>query len=62
MVQPGGGGGYNFLCQHGPQECAGNIAIACARDAAKNIEQYLTFVNCIMREFVGGEAAEKVLE
>ena len=41
-------GGYNFTCQHGPNECAGNEMLACARQYIGQHETYVKFTLCVM--------------
>ncbi|XP_069956198.1 gamma-interferon-inducible lysosomal thiol reductase [Cherax quadricarinatus] len=52
--------GYVFECQHGPDECEGNIMMACAREYIEEDEFFMTFLNCIMSEFEGASAGELV--
>nr|CAD7432270.1 unnamed protein product [Timema monikensis] len=42
-------GQWNFTCQHGPNECVGNIVQACAlRTLREQPEQQMEFINCVM--------------
>merc|ERR1712226_1686377 len=40
--------GWNFTCQHGPQECRGNKLQACVLDQVPDPEEYLPAINCLM--------------
>lgn len=42
-----GNGTFEFTCQHGPRECEGNIVEGCANLLAKDVDQSLSFVNCV---------------
>ncbi|CAF4193870.1 unnamed protein product [Rotaria sp. Silwood2] len=37
---------YQFVCQHGPDECLGNLIHTCVLNFYPAIEQYMPFVNC----------------
>jgi len=37
---------YKFTCQHGPDECLGNLIHTCALNFYPKIEQYIGFINC----------------
>nr|XP_022910309.1 GILT-like protein 1 [Onthophagus taurus] len=39
---------WTFLCQHGPQECNGNMLQACGLKFAANQDDKINFVNCVM--------------
>lgn len=41
-------GGYDFTCQHGPNECIGNILLACAKKYIEDQETYVNFNICVM--------------
>lgn len=44
--------GYSFKCQHGPNECSGNMYQACLLDLIKNIpedvQKKVPVIGCIM--------------
>lgn len=42
------GGGYKFECQHGPDECEGNLMLACAKNYITDQSQYVDFTLCVM--------------
>ncbi|XP_047484295.1 GILT-like protein 1 isoform X1 [Penaeus chinensis] len=46
-------GGYAFTCQHGPEECKGNMMLTCAKKYIPSEDRYMAFVNCVMRERAG---------
>ncbi|CAF1281144.1 unnamed protein product [Rotaria sordida] len=37
---------YQFVCQHGADECLGNLIHTCVLNFYPTIEQYMPFVNC----------------
>nr|CAD7459196.1 unnamed protein product [Timema tahoe] len=42
-------GQWSFTCQHGPNECVGNIVQACAlRTLRDQPDQQMEFINCVM--------------
>uniref|UniRef100_A0A2P2I703 Gamma-interferon-inducible lysosomal thiol reductase-like n=1 Tax=Hirondellea gigas TaxID=1518452 RepID=A0A2P2I703_9CRUS len=43
-----GQGGYLFVCQHGPDECAGNMMLACAKNYISDGDLYVEFNICVM--------------
>lgn len=57
------GDSYIFVCQHGPNECQGNMMIACAKNLIQSEELFMDFTNCIMTVFTaaagGPQCAEK---
>ncbi|XP_027232210.2 gamma-interferon-inducible lysosomal thiol reductase-like [Penaeus vannamei] len=55
------GDGYTFECQHGPDECEGNIMLTCAKKYSSE-EQYMSFANCTMAELVGTAAGARCAE
>uniref|UniRef100_A0A0B7A7L4 Saposin A-type domain-containing protein n=1 Tax=Arion vulgaris TaxID=1028688 RepID=A0A0B7A7L4_9EUPU len=38
---------WQFQCQHGPQECIGNLIATCTIEIVKNITVYFPFLNCM---------------
>ncbi|XP_064121373.1 gamma-interferon-inducible lysosomal thiol reductase-like isoform X1 [Macrobrachium nipponense] len=42
------GEGWAFSCQHGADECKGNMIHACAKDHFKDINLEMDFVNCLL--------------
>ncbi|CAG5132988.1 unnamed protein product [Candidula unifasciata] len=38
---------WQFTCQHGAQECVGNIIATCTIAIVKNIDVYFPFLNCL---------------
>jgi len=46
--KPDGKGGFNFTCQHGPEECKGNKMFACAMHYISDHHQYVNFTTCAM--------------
>ena len=41
-------GGYLFDCQHGDDECIGNIMLACAKKYIVQQDDYVDFSLCVM--------------
>merc|ERR1719209_984847 len=41
------GNGWSFSCQHGDDECKGNMITACAQSKLNNINTEMEFVNCM---------------
>ena len=41
-------GGYEFECQHGPEECEGNMMLACAKTYIPDQDTYVEFNICVM--------------
>ncbi|KAA0202691.1 hypothetical protein HAZT_HAZT001179 [Hyalella azteca] len=46
--EPTAEGGYTFTCQHGDDECRGNMIHACAQKFLPNIDVEMDFVNCLL--------------
>ena len=42
------GDGYSFECQHGPDECAGNIVIDCGQKYITDYDLFLEYNFCLM--------------
>ncbi|XP_009069748.1 PREDICTED: gamma-interferon-inducible lysosomal thiol reductase, partial [Acanthisitta chloris] len=40
-------GKWNFECQHGPEECLGNMIEACLMHEAKNLSSYFPVIFCL---------------
>ncbi|XP_071521691.1 gamma-interferon-inducible lysosomal thiol reductase-like [Panulirus ornatus] len=53
------GEGYTFECQHGPDECEGNMMLTCAKGYIPSEEQFMAFTNCVMTNFVGAAAGKQ---
>ncbi|XP_064095764.1 gamma-interferon-inducible lysosomal thiol reductase-like [Macrobrachium nipponense] len=53
--------GYTFRCQHGPEECHGNMMLTCAKNYLPE-EQFLAFTNCVMETFLATKAEETCAE
>ncbi|KAK3873595.1 hypothetical protein Pcinc_021400 [Petrolisthes cinctipes] len=53
------GDGYTFICQHGPDECEGNMMITCAKSYIPDEDKFMAFSNCIMDRFVGTAAGQE---
>ena len=47
-------GGFNFTCQHGPDECEGNLYQACVLSKTPDAGQQMEFVNCFMSSMGDG--------
>ncbi|KAK3087901.1 hypothetical protein FSP39_012291 [Pinctada imbricata] len=45
--QKSGSGKWKFTCQHGKEECIGNLIETCAIHLMKNISSYFPFISCI---------------
>ena len=59
---PDDNGGFTFSCQHGPNECNGNLYAACLIDRlqGQNAMQ-VAVINCIMDDLVPHEATKNVI-
>jgi len=42
-------GGYTFKCQHGPEECEGNMLLSCVNRYSNSTSQAMDFTVCLMR-------------
>merc|ERR1712083_138990 len=40
--------GWDFTCQHGPNECVGNKVHACALNQVTDPEEYVPLITCLM--------------
>ena len=61
QFEPDMTGGWNFQCQHGPDECQGNLYQACLLDSINNDNKLqIEAVNCIMSDTAPNLATEKV--
>ena len=38
--------GFRFHCQHGPQECYGNMILTCAREHLSDHQEFIDFTLC----------------
>lgn len=55
------GNGWDFTCQHGPDECQGNLYQACLLNALKGQDQLqIEAVHCIMADDEPNTATERV--
>eukprot|EP00096_Caligus_rogercresseyi_P001701 TRINITY_DN1283_c0_g1_i2.p1 TRINITY_DN1283_c0_g1~~TRINITY_DN1283_c0_g1_i2.p1 ORF type:complete len:226 (-),score=42.14 TRINITY_DN1283_c0_g1_i2:35-712(-) len=43
-------GGYTFSCQHGEEECAGNMVHACSAKYIESQSSLINFVACMMKD------------
>ncbi|XP_064604661.1 gamma-interferon-inducible lysosomal thiol reductase-like [Liolophura sinensis] len=54
------GSKWKFQCQHGPQECRGNLIETCTIFNEKKVQNYLPFIHCMeVSGVMPDEAAEK---
>ncbi|CAL4108472.1 unnamed protein product, partial [Meganyctiphanes norvegica] len=53
------GEGYIFNCQHGPNECEGNMMIACGKKYIQDPELEFQWISCIMSSFYPPFAGEQ---
>ena len=58
---PDGTGGWNFECQHGPNECVGNLFQVCLLDQVMDKQIQMEAINCIMADKQQTTATEKVI-
>ncbi|ESO86102.1 hypothetical protein LOTGIDRAFT_235669 [Lottia gigantea] len=47
-------GTLSFSCQHGPNECIGNVIEACAIEHIKNFDEYFPYITCMEKDIVFG--------
>lgn len=59
---PNSAGGWDFSCQHGASECAGNILHACGIKYSKDVTQALNFASCLMRAPTSGAQCAALAE
>lgn len=52
-------GGWSFDCQHGPDECSGNILHACGIKYSSNSTQALKYASCLMKTPDAGETCSE---
>ena len=57
---PDGTGGWDFTCQHGPNECIGNLYQACLLDKLVLNSDKVEAINCIMSDDQPDQATKKV--
>ena len=59
---PNDNGGFTFSCQHGPNECNGNLYAACLIDRLHGQNEIqVAVINCIMDDLVPHEATQNVM-
>ena len=56
-----GTGGWEFTCQHGPNECIGNLYQVCLLDMYRNQNDQIELINCIESDRYPHQATEKVI-
>lgn len=49
------GSEWAFTCQHGPQECVGNLIETCAISLLKNVSVYFPFIHCLEVNIKSGD-------
>ncbi len=49
-----------FECQHGPEECEGNMMVTCAKNLTQSEEVLLDFSHCVMEVFTAAAAGPEV--
>lgn len=54
------GESYIFVCQHGANECEGNMMITCAKNLTQSEDVFMAFSNCVMDEFTAAAAGPQV--
>jgi len=60
---PNDNGGFTFSCQHGPNECNGNLYAACLIDRLHGQNEIqVAVINCIMDDLVPHEATQNCME
>ena len=61
QFKPDSNGGWNFNCQHGNDECIGNLYQACLLNGLKSDNKMqVEAVNCIMIDDTPTNATQKV--
>merc|ERR1712141_784058 len=58
---PDGTGGWNFECQHGPNECNGNLYQVCLLDVLEDKSIQIEAINCILSDRHPYQATEKCM-
>ncbi len=56
-----GDGGWDFTCQHGPNECEGNLYQACVIDKIDDPDTEIEVISCIMSDSEPYTATQKVI-
>jgi len=54
--------GFTFNCQHGPEECRGNLLLACAREHLWPQDAYVDFSICVMDAEYPPDAGQQCAE
>lgn len=49
------GSEWRFTCQHGPQECVGNLIETCAISILQNVTAYFPFIHCVEVSIESGD-------
>lgn len=49
------GSEWRFNCQHGPQECVGNLIETCAISILQNVTSYMPFIHCVEVNIESGD-------
>ena len=60
QYSPDGTGGWDFECQHGEEECIGNLYQVCLVDKVTDKSVQMDAINCIMADRQQSSATEKV--
>ncbi|GIY59768.1 gamma-interferon-inducible lysosomal thiol reductase [Caerostris extrusa] len=52
---------YTFTCQHGPDECYGNMVQTCYIELVNNTESQIKFINCAFDNHYQSKSLEKCI-
>ncbi|GFY56952.1 gamma-interferon-inducible lysosomal thiol reductase [Trichonephila inaurata madagascariensis] len=52
---------YTFTCQHGPEECYGNMVQTCYIELVNNTESQIKFINCAFESHYQRKVMEKCI-